>query len=119
MSATTWVGFVGTALVIMAYLPQVVHLIKERCSWGISLSAYALWFVAGILICAHALSLNDPVFIVLQGYNVAATATIAVFAKKYKQNICIDHRRLAAAAGSQPHSGGAAPRRSAGSDPER
>jgi predicted amidohydrolase YtcJ len=30
-------------------------------------------------------------------------ADIAVFAKKYKQNICIDHRRLAAAAASQPH----------------
>jgi len=119
MSVTTWVGFVGTALVITAYLPQVVHLIKARCSWGISLSAYTLWFVAGILICAHAVSLNDPVFIVLQGYNVAATATIAVFAKKYKQNICIDHRRLAAAAASQPHGPGAALWRSAGRDAER
>jgi uncharacterized protein with PQ loop repeat len=119
MSVTRWVGFVGTALVIMAYLPQVVHLIKERCSWGISLSAYALWFVAGILICVHAVNLNDPVFIVLQGYNVAATATIAAFAKKYKQNICIDHRRLAAATGSQEHRPGAAPWRSAGSDAER
>ncbi len=104
MSATTWVGFVGAALVIMAYLPQVVHLIKERCSWGISIGAYAMWFVAGILICAHAVSLNDPVFIVLQGYNVVATAAIAAFAKKYKQNICIDHRRLAAAAGSHSRS---------------
>ena len=109
MSVTKWVGFVGTALVIIAYLPQVVHLIKERCSWGISLSAYALWFVAGILICAHAVNLNDPVFIVLQGYNVAATAVIVAFAKKYKRNICIDHRRLAAEAGSQPHRREAAP----------
>ena len=106
---TTWVGFVGTALVITAYVPQVVHLIKARCSWGISLGAYALWFAAGILICAHALSLNDPVFIVLQGYNVVATAVIVVFAKKYKQNICIDHRQLAAAAGSQPDRRGAVP----------
>jgi hypothetical protein len=30
-----------------------------------------------------------------------ATATIAAFAKKYKQNICIDHRRLATEAASQ------------------
>ena len=109
MSKTTWVGFVGTALVIVAYLPQVVHLIKERCSWGISLGAYSLWLVAGIFICAHAVNLNDPVFIVLQGYNVVATATIAAFAKKYKQNICIDHRQLAAAAGSQPDRRGAVP----------
>jgi hypothetical protein len=34
---------------------------------GNSLGAYAMWFVAGILICAHAVSLNDPVFIVVQG----------------------------------------------------
>jgi hypothetical protein len=106
-------------LVIVAYLPQVVHLIKERCSWGISLGAYALWFVAGILICVHAVNLNDPVFIVLQGYNVAATATIAAFAKKYKQNICIDHRRLAAEARSQPDRRAAAPWRPARNDPER
>ena len=103
MSVTTWVGFVGAGLVIAAYLPQVVHLIKERCSWGISLGAYMLWFVAGILIFVHAMSLSDPVFIVLQAYNVVATATIVAFAKKYKQNICIDHRRLAAAAETQPH----------------
>ena len=109
MSVTTWVGFVGAALVIIAYLPQVVHLIKERCSWGISLGAYTLWFVAGILICTHAVSLNDPVFIVLQGYNVVATATIAIFAKKYKRNICIDHRQLAAAAGSEADRRGAVP----------
>ena len=109
MSVTKWAGFVGTALVIVAYLPQVVHLIRARCSWGISLGAYALWFAAGILISVHALSLNDPVFIVLQGYNVVATATITVFAKRYQQNICIDHRQLAAAAASQPERREASP----------
>ncbi|MGH2602930.1 MAG: PQ-loop domain-containing transporter, partial [Dehalococcoidia bacterium] len=27
-----WFGYVGTALVIVAYLPQITHLIREKCS---------------------------------------------------------------------------------------
>lgn len=38
-----WFGYVGTALVIVAYLPQITHLIREKCSAGISFGAYAIW----------------------------------------------------------------------------
>ena len=30
-------GWVGTALVIVAYVPQIRHLYVEKCAWGISI----------------------------------------------------------------------------------
>ena len=29
-------GFIGTAVVLIAYLPQIIHLIHEHCMVGIS-----------------------------------------------------------------------------------
>src|SRR2546425_10421582 len=47
-------GFVGTGLVALAYIPQIYHLINEHCSAGISIKAYALWFLASVLFLIHA-----------------------------------------------------------------
>lgn len=45
-----WLGFVGTGLVILAYFPQLVHLVRERCSAGLSIGAYVIWAVAALLL---------------------------------------------------------------------
>jgi uncharacterized protein with PQ loop repeat len=89
---TQWIGFIGTALVIIAYVPQIRHLIAERCSGGISIQAYGLWFVAGFLMLVHAAAIGDPVFMVLQGYQVAASALIIFFCRKYQGSVCEAHR---------------------------
>jgi uncharacterized protein with PQ loop repeat len=89
---TRWIGFLGTALVIVAYLPQVHHLIKERCSGGISIKAYCLWFVSALLMLVHATGIQDPVFIALQGYQIGACALIIFFGRKYKDSLCETHR---------------------------
>ena len=89
---TRWIGFVGTALVIIAYLPQIHHLIAERCSAGISIKAYVLWLVAGILMLVHAAAIGDPVFTALQGYQIGASALILYFGAKYKDSVCETHR---------------------------
>jgi hypothetical protein len=34
---------IGTSLVVIAYIPQMTHLIRVRCGEGLSISAYALW----------------------------------------------------------------------------
>ena len=92
---TKWVGFLGTALVIIAYVPQIHHLITERCSAGISLKAYALWFVAGFLMLVHAAAIGDPVFMALQGYQIGAGALIIFFGWKYQNSFCETHRHSA------------------------
>jgi len=88
---TKWLGIVGTGLVILAYLPQLIHLVKERCSAGLSIGAYVIWSVAALLLLIYAISRNDPVFIALQTYQVAATILISYFGFKFKGHFCETH----------------------------
>lgn len=87
----SWLGGIGTALVIFAYLPQINHLIKEHCSAGLSIRAYAIWGMAAILLLGYAVSRRDAVFIALQSYQLVATALICVFTHKYKNSLCEIH----------------------------
>jgi uncharacterized protein with PQ loop repeat len=86
-----WFGYVGTALVIVAYLPQITHLVREACSAGISFGAYVIWVVAAVLLLAYAILTRDPVFIALQGYQVFATGLICFYSKRFEHNLCEIH----------------------------
>lgn len=66
MTIINIVGFVGSALVIWAYIPQIRHLVQEHCSVGISRMAYIVWLVAALFLLAHAAMIRDGVFIFLQ-----------------------------------------------------
>lgn len=86
------IGFIGSGLVIWAYVPQIKYLIKDHCSAGISRRAYALWFIAAPLLLIHAVMIRDTVFIFLQAANVLLTLVILIFAGKYKKGICPTHK---------------------------
>jgi uncharacterized protein with PQ loop repeat len=86
-----WLGFAGIALCILGYLPQIIHLIKERCSAGLSAWAYCTWGIAAVLLLSYAIVRKDFVFIVLQSYHIGATALICYFCQKYKGQLCEDH----------------------------
>lgn len=86
-----WFGYVGTALVIVAYLPQITHLIRETCSAGISFGAYAIWVVAAVLLLTYAILTRDPVFMALQSYQVLATGLICFYSKRFAHNRCEIH----------------------------
>jgi uncharacterized protein with PQ loop repeat len=94
MSIFQILGFIGSGLLILAYVPQIRHLIKERCSQGISRYAYVLWLIAAILLLLHAVMIRDAVFIVLQSTSAAATGLILFFAEKYKYGLCPIHKGL-------------------------
>lgn len=87
-----YLGFAGTTLCILAYLPQIIHLIKEHCSWGISQSAYLTWAIASMLLLSYAIGTRDTVFIALQIYQLGATVLICIFCNKYKGSLCEDHK---------------------------
>jgi len=55
------IGYVGTGIVIGAYVPQIWHLWCEQCSAGISERAYALWVVSSALFLGHSIILDDMV----------------------------------------------------------
>ena len=97
-----WLGMLGTALVIVAYIPQIIHLTIMRCGEGLSLSAYALWTAASAFLCVYAIIGEEPVFMVLQGYHAVASGLILFFGVKYTTSRCPLHRAEPADANGQP-----------------
>lgn len=86
-----WIGFGAIALSVLGYFPQIVHLIKERCSAGLSVWAYCIWGIASAMLLLYAFSRRDIVFMILQTYNLAAIGLIFVFCLKYKGSLCETH----------------------------
>ena len=68
------IGWIGTALVIIAYYPQIRHLYVEKCAWGISISTWVIWLVASFFLLAYAVFGHRTLFIVVQAINLIAIA---------------------------------------------
>ncbi|MDP9222560.1 MAG: PQ-loop repeat-containing protein [Actinomycetota bacterium] len=100
-------GFIGIAISVAAYLPQVVHLGREHCSAGVSSRSWTMWLAGGLLIGALAVHRRDPVFIILQGSNLTSAAVILFLARRYRGMACATHAHLVpghpAAAGGGQH----------------
>ena len=90
--ATQIGGFVGAGLAGAAYIPQISHLIRARCSAGISRLAFGVWLLSSLLITARAVAIGAGVFIVLGAIQIVATALIVVCAARYKDTSCPVHR---------------------------
>src|SRR6516162_9266623 len=93
LTATQIGGFVGAGLAGAAYVPQIFHLIRARCSDGISRLAFGVWLLSSLLITARAVAIGAGVFIVLGAIQIVATALIVVCAARYKDTPCPVHRR--------------------------
>jgi hypothetical protein len=85
-------GFVGAGLAGAAYVPQISHLIRARCSAGISRLAFGVWMLSSLLITTRAVAIGAGVFIVLGAIQIVATALITVLAARYKDTPCPVHR---------------------------
>jgi uncharacterized protein with PQ loop repeat len=85
------VGFVGTGFVVVGYIPQIHHLLKERCTAGLSVTAFAVWASASLLFLIHAAMIRDVVFVGVQIVNLAASGIIVAFCKRYEGQVCPSH----------------------------
>lgn len=85
-------GFVGTGLVIVGYAPQIRHMVKERCTAGISVSAFVVWCLASVLFLIHATQIRDAVFVGVQFVNLAAGSFIAWYCVRHRGEVCPFHR---------------------------
>ena len=103
MTTTQIFGIVGTGLVIVGYIPQIVHLIKERCTAGISIAAFSLWCAASLLFLMHAAVIRDAVFVAVQTVNLVAGGLIVVFCKRYEGQVCPFHRAKYSGGAKVPH----------------
>ena len=91
MNLSQIVGFVGTGLVVVGYIPQIHHLLKERCTAGLSVTAFAVWASASLLFLIHAAMIRDVVFVGVQIVNLGASWIIVAFCKRYAGQVCPSH----------------------------
>jgi len=91
LTATEIAGFAGAGLAGAAYVPQIFHLIRARCSAGISRLAFEAWLLASVLTTARAIAIHAGVFITLGGIQIVATSLIMLFAARYKDTLCPVH----------------------------
>jgi len=91
LTATEIAGFAGAGLAGAAYVPQISHLVRARCSAGISRLAFEVWLLASLLTTARAIAIHAGVFIALGGIQIAATAVITFCATRYKDTSCPIH----------------------------
>jgi uncharacterized protein with PQ loop repeat len=91
MAITEIVGFAGAGLAGAAYVPQISHLIRARCSAGISQLAFAVWLLASVLITARAIAIHAGVFIALGGIQIVATTFIMFYAARFQDTPCPSH----------------------------
>lgn len=103
LTATEIAGYIGAGLAGAAYVPQISHLIRARCSAGISRLAFGVWLLASWLVTARAIALHAGVFIVLGAIQIAATAITVFYATRYRDMYCPNH--LPATAGHRPSPG--------------
>ena len=89
--ATEIAGFAGAGLAGAAYVPQISHLIRARCSAGISRLAFAVWLLASVLTTARAIAIHAGVFIALGGVQIVATTLVMLYAARYKDTPCPSH----------------------------
>jgi lipid-A-disaccharide synthase-like uncharacterized protein len=86
-------GWARTALVIVAYVPQIHHLYFEKCAWGISISTWLIWLLAGTLLLIYCIFRNDTLFTFVQGINIAAIMATIILARR-SNNTCQYHQQL-------------------------
>lgn len=91
-------GFAGAVLAGSAYLPQISHLVRARCSAGISRLAFTIWLLSSLLVFAHAIAIGAGVFIFLGAIQIAAIAVIIVYSTRYAGSYCESHLPVARAA---------------------
>jgi len=93
-------GWAGTALVILAYVPQIHHLYVEKCAWGISISTWLIWLVAGGLLLSYCIFRNDTLFTFVQVINITAIMATIILARRGNR-ICPYHLEMALGSADQ------------------
>lgn len=91
MPLTEVAGYAGAAMAGAAYVPQISHMVRERCVAGISRPAFLVWFVASALILVRAIATDEMVFIALGGLQTAASGFITAYVTAHRGCYCASH----------------------------
>ena len=95
-------GFIGSALLFVGYLPQIYELYTHKCAWGISLTTWGTWLCSSLLLMIYAFTQNDWIFFWVQAIEAAAATSVLVLL--YQDNlICPYHFEERKKIGVHPH----------------
>jgi lipid-A-disaccharide synthase-like uncharacterized protein len=84
-------GVAGIVISVAAYVPQVIHLARERCSAGVSSRAWGMWLASSLLVGSVAVHRRDPIFVLLQTCTLASAIVTLVLARRYRGMACESH----------------------------
>ena len=73
-----WVGIVGSALIMLAFVPQIALLLRTRRAGALSVKSNALNMTASGVLFLYALLRGDLIFIAVMGFQLAAAIVIFV-----------------------------------------
>jgi uncharacterized protein with PQ loop repeat len=73
-----WVGIVGSALIMLAFVPQIALLLRTRRAGALSVKSNALNTTASGVLLLYALLRGDLIFIAVMGFQLAAAIVIFV-----------------------------------------
>lgn len=80
---TELIGFIGTLIILIAYIPQISNIVKHHTTAGLSLKAWFLWLIGTALVLVHAINIKEPVFITLTGISLVSIIIIVVLIEFY------------------------------------
>ena len=84
MTTPHWVGIVGTALIMLAFVPQIALLLRTRRAGALSVKSNALNATASGVLFGYALLRGDLIFVVVTGFQLAASIVIIVLNIRYQ-----------------------------------
>ena len=84
MTTPHWVGMVGTALIMLAFVPQIALLLRTRRAGALSVKSNALNAAASGVMLGYALLRGDVIFIAVMGFQLAAAIVIVVLNILYR-----------------------------------
>jgi uncharacterized protein with PQ loop repeat len=79
-----WVGIVGSALIMLAFVPQIALLLRTRRAGALSVKSNALNVTASGVLFGYALLRGDLIFIAVMGFQLAAAIVIVVLNILYR-----------------------------------
>ena len=85
MELHTLSGFVGTGIIIIAYIPQFVRIARTRHAADVSIPTYLLWAAGSALLLVHAMGMGSAVFTVLTLFQIVACLLIIALALWFKK----------------------------------
>ena len=100
MSLTELAGYAGAGLAGAAYIPQISHMVRERCVAGISRRAFVVWLVASTLVLVRAVAAREVPFVALGVVQTTATGFIAGYVSVHAGRYCSWHAPTGHAGGA-------------------